>query len=379
MRFSRIFSRTCAIAVLSACALLPPQHASAADEAAVVPFTERYRDVLHGGVVSAANSVITCGEAATPGAVPCDQAQRGASARGGEYDMAYIDADADANTYNSSRASLSVPPGSHVTQARLYWGANIRVGEQKPPEDNGRVLIAEPGGDYKALTADSVTGHRDTGDYESYTASADVTALVRAAGSGTYTVGQINVAMGHSPTGGWGGWALVAAYENENEPLREVVMLDGSQPVEAPGLAAATVSIDGLRADPAGEASLGVVAFGGDRGRSGDALTAGGTRLTDGANPATDVMNSTISRLGETVADRQPDYANTLGFDADVLDASPAVSRAVADGGDRLDLRFASGLDGYELGAVFLQADALAGAEAGAEADGHADGQDTNR
>ena len=55
---------------------------------------------------------------------------------------------------------VRLPAGARVTYARLYWGGNLRVGEQKPPKDNGRVLIAEPGGEYKAVLADTVVGHR---------------------------------------------------------------------------------------------------------------------------------------------------------------------------------------------------------------------------
>ncbi len=351
----------CAVAALAACGLLP-NSAAAAEGATEVAFAERYREVLHGGIASAANSVITCGEAVTAGATPCAETQRGSDGRGGEYDMTYIDVDSDPNTYNSSRAELTLPPGAEVAYARLYWGANIRVGEQKPPEDNGRVLIAEPNGAYKELLADSVVGQRDAGTYESFAASADITDLVRQAGDGAYTVGQVNVARGHSETGGWGGWALVVAYEDADEPLREVALLDGFQALDQPG-EGLDLAVSGLQAASEGAGSLGVVAFGGDRGQTGDSVSVSGMggaarQLADSANPATDVMNSTIGQLGTASAAREPAHANTLGFDADVFDVSPAL----AGGAERLGMHFASGSDGYQLGAVFLQADAAADA-----------------
>ena len=92
-----------------------------------------------------------------------------------------------------------------MTYARLYWGGNLRVGEQKPPKDNGRVLIAEPGGAYKEVLADTVMGHRTAaGATDAFQASADVTELVRKSGAGLYTVAQVNVAMGHSAAGRMG-------------------------------------------------------------------------------------------------------------------------------------------------------------------------------
>ncbi|MDT0318145.1 DUF3344 domain-containing protein [Streptomyces millisiae] len=337
-----------------------PLASAAAGEASSIPFAERYHAVQHGGVVRAANSAITCGRAVLDTAPTCEDAQGGAAALGGQYEMAYIDVDSDPNTYNSSRAELRLPPGSRVTHARLYWGANIRVGEHKPPEDNGRVLIAEPGGQYKELLADSVIGHRDTGDQAAFFASADVTELVRWSRPGDWTVAQINVAMGHSAAGGWGGWTLVVAYENPAEPLREITLWDGFVPVDGDG-AVADVRIPELAAAAGGHGSLGVVAGGGDPGRSGDTVTVRAddgraALLGDDANPVGDVMNSTIADHGRAATQREPAHANTLGFDSDVLD----VSDALADGAGALDVRFGSAEHDYQLGAVFLQVDAAA-------------------
>lgn len=110
-----------------------------------------------------------------------------------DWDMFYVEEDDDPNTYNSSRAVLDLPANSRVTYARLYPGGNLRVSEQKPPKHNGRILIAEPGGRYKAVLADTRVAHRDTSGSDVYQASADVTPLVCRSGSGLYTVAQISV------------------------------------------------------------------------------------------------------------------------------------------------------------------------------------------
>ena len=121
-----------------------------------------------------------------------------------------------------------------MTYARLYWGGNLRVGEQKPPKDNGRVLIAEPGGAYKEVLADTVVGHRAAHGADAFQASADVTQLVRDSGQGLYTVAQVNVAKGRSAAGAWGGWTLVVAYENPAEPLRDLSVWDGFDALDVP-------------------------------------------------------------------------------------------------------------------------------------------------
>ncbi|MEU9114135.1 hypothetical protein AB0D04_20705 [Streptomyces sp. NPDC048483] len=303
-----------------------------------------------------ANSSVTCGSSPGRAAGPCTAVQQGGYGSNGRYRMTYIDVDADARTDNSSRADLQLPPRSKVSYARLYWGGNLRAGEQKQAEDNSRVLLAAPGGPYKEVRADTPTGRRTTTGADGFQASADVTAAVRDGGAGAYTVGQVNAARGNSPVGGWGGWTLVVAYENAREPLRRITLWDGFQPLNAHHRAL-SVSLKGLRIPPNARGSAGVLAYNGDRGSGNDELSAAADEKTpialwDAANPANDVMNSTVTDFGRDIV-RRPAYRNTLGFDSDVFDLRPALR----SGGDRLDFRFTTEDAGYLLGALFVQAD----------------------
>ncbi|MFD3695695.1 DUF3344 domain-containing protein [Streptomyces sp. NPDC058646] len=322
-----------------------------------VPFTQRYQAVQHGGLVRASNSGISCRKEQSPKAELCAEVKRGAAGVNSDFEMFYSEVDKDPDTYNSTRAELKVPKGAKVSYARLYWGGNLRVGEQKPPEDSGRVLVAEPGGAYKEVLADTVIGHRTGGGSDAYQASADVTPLVRRSGAGMWTVAQLNIAMGHSEVGAWGGWTLVAAYEHPQEPVRRISLWDGFKDLAAGG--GETVGIDGLDA-PAGSAGrAGVVAYDGDRGSLGDSLTVTADRgrhvsLGNEENPFNDVMNSTITESGNHSFVRQPEHMNSLGYDADVFDLSPALS-----GGARsLSFRFTGESQGHFLGVLFVQTDA---------------------
>ncbi|MFI1062894.1 DUF3344 domain-containing protein [Streptomyces spororaveus] len=323
-----------------------------------IPFTQRYQAVQHGGLVRASNSGISCRKEQSPQAEPCAEVKKGAAGVNGDFEMFYSEVDKDPDTYNSTRAELKVPQGAKVSYARLYWGGNLRVGEQKPPEDNGRVLVAEPGGAYKEVLADTVTGHRTDAGSDAYQASADVTPLVRKGGAGLWTVAQLNIAMGHSAVGAWGGWTLVVAYEHPQEPVRRISLWDGFESIAARA-ADATVQIEGLDA-PAGSAGrVGVVGYDGDRGTLGDSLTVtadSGRRvsISDEENPFNDVMNSTITEFGDQSFVRQPEHMNNLGYDADVFDLSPALS-----GGARsLSFRFTGESQGHFLGVLFVQTDA---------------------
>lgn len=332
-----------------------PAAASAAPpspEASSLAFTQRYRAHQHGGIVRAANTSISC----VPGSAPsCRDVQAGGNGANGDFDMFYVDVDNDPNTYNSSRGEVNLPAGSRVTYARLYWGGNLRVGEQKPPEDNGRVLIAEPGGDYKELLADTVVGHRVADGADAFQASADVTRLVQDAGPGLYTVAQVNVAMGRSEAGAWGGWTLVVAYENAEEPLRHLAIWDGFTSLKSNSGLEIRLRDLGFAAGASGRAGL--VAYNGDRGVTGDSLTlttgSASVALGNSANPQNDVLNSTISEPGEDAA-RVPAYAHTLGYDSDVFD----LGRGLQQAGDQATFRLQSQQDAAWAGVLFVAVDA---------------------
>ncbi|MFJ3900751.1 DUF3344 domain-containing protein [Streptomyces sp. NPDC090025] len=327
---------------------LAPPVAPGAEEAARIAFAPRHEAVTHGGIVRAANTSAT--------------GTTGAETVNDDTAIRYVDVDDDPNTYNSSRAELRVPAGARVTWARLYWGGNLRVGEQKPPKDNGRVLIAEPGGQYKAVLADSTIGHRTADGADAFQASADVTDLVRSAEGGLWTVAQVNVAMGRSKVGGWGGWTLVAAYEKADEPLRRLAVWDGFEAIGPNGRELSVpLALGGNRIPEGAGGQLGLVGYDGDRGTSGDYLAVETGRaksvtrsvISDSANSADDVMNSSITESGTSRMERLPAHLNTLGYDSDVFD----LRGALRHGADRFHIRLGSRKDAFWLGALFLQAD----------------------
>ncbi|MFD4764956.1 DUF3344 domain-containing protein [Streptomyces niveus] len=355
-----------ATASVTAAAVTPPSVSSAAsaEEGTRIPFGERYHAVRHGGIVRAANSAITCRTTGTftpvtpADAAACDAARDSATASNDRYDMFYTDLDKDPNTYNSTRGELRVPADAKVSYARLYWGGNLRVGEQKPPKDNGRVLIAEPGGAYKEVLSDTLVGHRTAGGADAYQASADITPLVRSAGAGMYTVAQINVAMGRTAAGAWGGWTMVVAYERPGDPLRHLAVWDGFEALDE-GHRELRVGFGGLPTPARATGSLGIVAYDGDPGVRGDSVTVGTGRgnarsIADRSNPADDVLNSSIADTGSNLIKRQPAYRNTLGYDSDVFD----LREALVPGGDTMNVSIRTERDSIWLGALFLAVDA---------------------
>ncbi|MEU9833633.1 hypothetical protein AB0D67_19110 [Streptosporangium sp. NPDC048047] len=307
---------------------------------APIPFSLRYGDNFRGAITRAANAVVTC---YPPAVADCVTRRNGT----GNNNVAatFIDVDSDASTFNSSTADLTVSPGAQVAYARLYWGGRSQTTTDTPglPAGNrfapaiaqrGQVLIKAPGDSaYRTVTTDSTIG--DTPDNVTaagivYGASADVTALVTAAGAGTYAVGNVQAARGSDGLGAFGGWTLVVAYRDPTLPLRNISLFDGFL-FQQNGAPDTTITLSGFQTPTLGavHVNLGQVALDGDNAIVGDSLSVKTTNgpltvLSDALHPANNFFNSTIATLGNQVTDRNPTYTNTLGYDSNIVDASSA-------------------------------------------------------
>lgn len=290
------------------------------------------------------NTLMTCPAADSR----CPGAQTGGSLNDNTFNMTYVDVDADAATFDSSSAVLTLPAGAEVLFAGLYWGADTSNGGAAggaapapvPPTAaapnaalRGQVAFRTPAsGAYSAVTAtqidtnDPALGGQTGTRYQGF---ADVTALVRAAGAGTYTVANVQAGTGADR---YAGWSLVVVRTDPAADLRNLTVFDGYLSVSSTLSPSATVS--GFLTPLAGavSAALGAVSYEGDLGLTGDrvqmqsgALT---TLLSDAANPVNNVFNSAISAFGTPIGGRTPNHANQLGFDIDLLDASAAIPNA---------------------------------------------------
>ncbi|MFI6520680.1 GEVED domain-containing protein [Spirillospora sp. NPDC050679] len=337
---------------------------------AELPFKRRYAASYRGALARAGNTVLSC----YPPAVPdCADTRNG----GGPNNIAstFVDSDGQTgnSTFNSSSADLSVPAGAEVRIARLYWGGRsetrygtpyLPLGNKLAPDisKRGTVRFKPPGASaYLDITADAadigtsataVTGY-------AYGASADVTALVRSAGGGAYTVADVQAARGYDELGAFGGWTLVVAYSDARAPLRNLALFDGYLYQEAHA-AATDVDVSGFQTPENGPvtARLGEVVFDGDRTLTGDSLsvkTTNGPRttLTDAAHPADDFFNSSIATLGRNETARTPAYSNQLGYDSSTVDASSAFR----NGDTSARFSFSTQGDTYWPQALFTQID----------------------
>ncbi len=325
-------------------------------QAAQRTFASRFSLNAAGDITIAANANTHCdiNQAVNPVTnTNCADARTGTgNLTNNNHTMVNVDVDADPTTYNSSRAKLDLPPGATVAFAGLYWAGFSTA------TTRNTVKWATPtsGGAYTTLTTSVVDDSSgNTTAAAAYQAFITVTAAVSAAGAGTYTVANITTTV--AVNGNYAGWSLVVVYRLASEPTRNMVVYDGYQRVQ--GANFVDVTLSGFTTPPFGTVTskLGVVAYDGDKGSTeGTAgLQFGQSVATlspvfNGLNPQNDVFNSSISTLASNVGTREPNYLNTLGFDADIF--SP--NTQLPNGAITAVVRVSSSNETIDLGVVTL-------------------------
>ncbi|MGN6694612.1 MAG: hypothetical protein ACTHN0_10585 [Aquihabitans sp.] len=267
------------------------------------------------------------------------------------FSMQPVDVDGDPSTFGSSSAVLRLPAGSTVLWAGLHWNGATHVpqggnsnhgstyGTDAPdPAAQFQVRFATPAsGGYQALDAAPADGTtRDTWDpataTDTYGAFVDVTNLVKAGGSGRYTVADIQTCRGFS--GCFGSWSLTVALANPSMPARNLNVWHGWQ-LTTPGENGGVQQFDvtGITPPPSGKvnARIGVVQADGDRGLGPDSL-----EISSPSHPAwtpfavpdrplaageTDWFNSTVNTFGQRRpdSDANPNYLANLDQDIAIV------------------------------------------------------------
>jgi len=305
----------------------------AASAQIVRPFTTLYTNNVNGNLVLLGNTLETCPFSAGQ---LCTDARAGNANEGNDdFAMVYVDIDNDGSTFDSSSADLSLPPGATVLFAQLYWGG------RSASTFRGDALIDTPAtSGYVGVSDSSVDFFVDQtiGVYsELYSASADVTSLVQAGGSGTYTVANVR---GTAATAGAAGWTLAVVYEAPNQLLRNITLFDGyakvdnNLPVEIPVSGFLTPLSGSFSSQLAFSSVEGDIQFAGD----GVELIEGGTTtlLGNSVRPSGNFFNSTVTAGNTQFAAKNPDYVNQMGWDAGTFDVSGALSNGATSATIRL-------------------------------------------
>jgi hypothetical protein len=342
--FSRVVRLLCGCALALALLAAPAQAADA-------PFTTRFAQTVRGDVSAVGNTLMTC-----PASVSCTAAQGGGAANNNSFTMAYVDVDGDGvgGTFDSSSAAVSLPAGSTVVWAGLYWAADTSAGTggaaAPAPGSKDTVKFKVPGGSYQTIVASAGDVLTSSLQSSRYRASHDVTALVAAGGGGAYWVGNVQAGTGQDR---FAGWALFVAYRDNAQPIRRLDVYDGLGTVDSGHSFQTTIAPFHTPATGTVTTKAGLLAFEGDAGIASETATFNGQALTDSLNPANNAMNSTIESGGANVTTKTPNYANQLGMDLDVFPGAGAL----ANDQSSASLAFSSTIEYFMPSAFFLVSD----------------------
>ncbi|UOX87401.1 hypothetical protein MUY14_37655 [Amycolatopsis sp. FBCC-B4732] len=303
--------------VFLAAAVVPSASATTAP-----PFAVGYDALVYGDFLYAGNGVLRCpvaadhaptsGPVATPAAC-ANTADRKDTLPNDDFFLQWADIDADPGTFDSASASVSIPPGAKIAFARLNWaGSTTCKSAVSPPGTPAKQNVRLSVGSAKPVDL-APSGYAE--DAGHYSAHADVTDRFASAPTGTaldLTVGNVWAAKGFDCVGGWS-MALVYAYPERNADYapnkRKVVVYDGHVQQTA-GAPATETTITGFRA-AAADAHLGVTAYDGDWGASGDQFLVDGTPAAEPATGGT--SNFFVSNADNAAA---PAAKNNFSVDA---------------------------------------------------------------
>ncbi|MEV4642653.1 Ig-like domain-containing protein [Actinoplanes sp. NPDC049548] len=346
------------VAAVSALVLSPSANADV-----TTPFAKRFGVNTNGGIVLRGNTLLTCRTADT--GCTAAQAGGGANTNNDNYEMRYVNVDPDGVNFNSSSSTLSLSPGSTVLYAALYWSGDTESATNTQGNDvpiatpsvanKNKVRFKVPGGSYTTVTASRVDSVTAIAQRDFYQGVADVTSLVAGAGNGVYTVGNVQATQNDSR---YAGWALVVAYRNPADPMRNLTIFDGFGYINNPGTPSVDITVSGFETPPTGtvKSKIGTVVYEGDLGITGDALKLDGTTLSDAANPATNYFNSTISDGGVLDTARNPNFSNLMAVDIDTF----STTTALANGATDATLNLSTSGDTFYPGVVTMATDLFA-------------------
>lgn len=341
----RLHALVIAIAAVGFFTLLGTVSVSA--DSVAVPFAPAHQQLLHGGFKLIGNNSITCNPDAVPSGIftiypeECEAARNYISAsNGGQRNngqwMMNIDQDSDSSTFNSSSARLTIPAGSTVKYARLFW-AQRSNNDVNGTLDNS-MLFKKDGQAYATVT--DLNPQTETSQSVDHTEmSVDVTDIVKQGGAGDYWGANVQTGNLNSIDMS-AGWALYVVYENPSEPLRLASLFDGNVLETASGNGT-TVALENFK--PAGTSTaglrIGMMVWDGDLGTqtgtgapndrlfiNGQAVSAGDGNSDRATN---DMFVSEITDENQNIVvapNRNPADKNTFGQDIFNIDGSNYLS-----------------------------------------------------
>lgn len=279
--------------------------------------------------------------------------------------MQFVDIDNTTGTSNSSSADLILPTGQNTIKfARLYWGGRINNSVVNgAPDTLRKIKIRKGNGTYSLLTTSSANVITKSDIYGLVSSSTiyesfiDITSFVNSNGTGTYTVADLPLSPGSSTGGQYGAWAIAIAYENLSLPYNSIRMYDGFAEVfNGSTVSSLNLTLTGLNIPStpltSDEAFMGTVSWEGDANLAatsgnplGDFIHVNGITVSNAANPATNFWNGSISKNGNFVTTKNPNYSNQMGIDIDEVNIGTGYN--IQPNATSVNIKFGTEADQY--------------------------------
>lgn len=255
--------------------------------------------------------------------------------------MKYIDIDNDKETFSSSEATINnASANPKIAHAALYWcglypseksalrksgNRMVHVGSGERDAAVNSILFKTPNGTYEALSGKVIFDSFNTEVFTTnspYVCYADVTAKLQNLTSinGIYNVANIKATEGEISGGGSAGWLLYVVYEDASESPKYFTTYNGLVEVNKE---AVEINFKGFKSKEEGiiKTTIALGAMEGDRKIKTDEFSifdkkAGNFKtLSNKVREEKNFFNSSIT-IGDVIfTDRNPNSANTLGFD----------------------------------------------------------------
>ena len=327
--------------------------------------TTRYKVLSKGNIFITGNNILSRQEGKNNPNTPFNDLVGGTKLNDSQ-NMQYIDIDKDKKTFSSSSAGVSLPKNSRILFAGLYWAATypFELGESSggkivvkddKRESVEEVLLKLPKEKYVPIKGEFVfdgsTDSRYMGKNAPYVMFADVTKLLQDAKrkDGEYTVANVRAAGGAIEGGSCGGWTLVIAYENPQEPLRKIDIKDGFLSVKG----SKNISFTNYKIPSVKEAFPRLVGgvldadFNQGENKLGIFSEKVGFYAETKTRSVKNFFNSSITYLEDYVKERKPNSKNTLGFDIFSIVVPNYDFEVFPVGNEYLRVNFSSTTDTY--------------------------------
>ena len=238
--------------------------------------------------------------------------------------------------------------------------------------DKAKVKFKFAGDTYQDITAlgGTAINYPPTNNGQMYAGYADVTAYVKANGTGNYSVANIALREGNGGTTGYyGSWGLVVVYKNPSLVDKSITIFDGYGYM-ASGGGIQTLNVSGFSTPPSGaiNATIGVMGGEGDLSIAGDPFsiqqrTTSTYRFLDrnGNTSATasgvfnNFFDSSISIAGNPP--RNPNHPNNYGSDIHMLNLVNTGNSIIDNGQTSTSFQYGSTQDTYIIYSIAFSVD----------------------